>query len=129
MVGAVSEYMSGLYLGGHPGCSVYAAHRHPLYDHTESTWRHLPQPITVTVAVPATVTYEVVVDLDGTTILRGASFAVREDDIAAVEEPDELPNLLRRASREPESRGGMWERVLQTAIEACEGECAVEESK
>jgi hypothetical protein len=129
MVLAVSEFRPGLYVGAHPGCSVLEAHRHPLYDRTNGIGSRTPQPVTVTATVPATVTYEVIVDVDGAMILRGASFRVREDELAAVEEPYGLSRLLREASRESESTDGMWERVLQTALEAREGECAVGESR
>jgi hypothetical protein len=49
----------GFYLSSHDGCTIFEAHRHPMWAHTvtaDTLGQRTPQPKRVLVEVPATVT-------------------------------------------------------------------------
>ena len=132
------RFAPGLYMTSHEGCSRYNAHRHPVSNwESEPQVRQprveTPQPRTVTFDVPATVTYEVVVDVDGRTYIRAASFAIRDNDELVDSAPKSLyaeayaaeDQLAPETEELFEAADATWRRCLDAALSEREGECAV----
>jgi hypothetical protein len=130
-------YRSGFYMSSHDDCTRFDAHRHPVWENADHGKR-LPQPKRVLVEVPATVTYEVVLDTDGTARVRAASYVVTKDALDAAptdrglyRAADELGP--QRDWQDPEvarlyeEADAAWERVLDAVTEWRDGECAVDE--
>ena len=117
----------GLYMSSHEGCTICAAHRHP---------REATQPRTITFDVPATVTYEVVVDTDGTARVRAASVLVDAWAINGHGTPEvyhEADALAGRDAEEAEvtrlyaEADATRERVLDAVLVYRDAECAVDD--
>ena len=137
------RFAPGLYMTSHEGCSRYDAHRHPVSNwESEPQVRQprveTPQPRTVTFDVPATVTYEVVVDVDGRAYVRSAAFVVTKDAINDAQGPGELWRDAEEAAMDgpAEGRGERldaadgaadetWGRCLDAAAAERDGQCAV----
>jgi cytochrome c556 len=111
---------------------VDLAHRHPIRD---QAGRRTLQPHTITFDVPATVTYEVVVDLDGTARLRAVWFSVEKDAIIRADAPASLWQAVHDLEVQPEvadtdvdaayaAADETWDRVVEAAMEYHAGDCA-----
>ena len=115
---------AGLYMSSHEDCTIYAAHRHP---------REATQPRTITFDLAARVAFEVVLDWDGTPLVRSASYVVSADNVREAVAPAEIYRDADKAAETDaaladklyEGADAEWDRVLDAVAEVRDGECAV----